>query len=724
MSQPDDHQMSQGGPSSGQINLTDLFGITALLQMLRRRFLIMALVGAAAALLSFTFFMTRTPLYDATAQVIFNPRQEQVVANQNVMGDLPRNFTALNSEIELLRSPSMMARLADAIRLIDQGQQPSAESHPAAANAAGDTQARDPLADRLAARVHVARRGLTYVIDIGAKDPNPARAQLIANTFANVYIASQVELRIATNERAGSWLDRRLDTLRQDVHQKESAVEQFRSQNGLTAASGTSLIEQQITNVQNSVLQAQADLAEKEARYQQLRDLQAAGSSIDTIGNALNSGTIQSLRDREADIARRQSDLENRYLATHPAVQAVRAERADVERQIQSEIQRISVNLRNEVDVARARLGTLQGSLNNVTGELNSDSAENVHLRELEREAAASRRVYESYLQRYQEIADRDQLNTSDARLMAYAREPIKPASPQLKLSLVLALALGLFLGFGVGIASEIFDQSVKNADDLENQVGVPAITSVPIISERMMRLLPPSERTPAGYLVGRPLSAFTEALRVLRTVIVYSKMDTSSRVVALTSALPNEGKTTLSVCLARVAAMSGQKVIVVDCDLRKQSLNDIVDVDTDLGILHVLAGEATWRDAVVRDPASEADVLPVATPSFTARDVFGSDAMVKLVNELRAEYDLVILDCAPILAIADTRVIVKLADSVVIVARAGKSAIGAVRAAVFQTETAGGHVLGVALNCIQPHWHSYSDSIYFYQSKSYYSVS
>jgi capsular exopolysaccharide synthesis family protein len=472
------------------------------------------------------------------------------------------------------------------------------------------------------------------------------------------------------------------------------------------------------------VLQAQADLAEREARYRQLQDLQQSGAPLETIGNAINSETIRTLRDREAEITRRQSDLENRYLPTHPAVQQVRAERADIENQIQQEIRRISVNLGNEVSVSRARLATLQGSLHEATGDLSSNSNASVRLRELEREATASRQVYESYLQRYQEIADQDQLNTSDARLMSYARVPRAPSSPKLRIALALAIAAGLFLGFGVGVLLEMFDQSVKNADELEAKVGYPAIASIPTISKRMMRQMPPAERHPSGYLVGRPMSAFTEALRVLRTVIVYSKLDFSVRVVAITSALPDEGKTTISMCLARVAAMSGQRVVVVDCDLRKQSINDVLDVETDVGILQVLAGEAPWRSAIVRDPNSDAHVLPVATSGFTPRDVFGSDAMSRLVGELRAHYDLVVLDCAPILAVAETRVLVKHADTVVVVARAGRSAVGAVRSAIQQVEGAGGKVLGVALNCVLPHWQSYADSLYFYQSKSYYSVS
>lgn len=697
-----------GYPAQAPQGLAELFGVTAALQMLRRRFLIMALVGAAAAIAGFAFLMLRTPTYSATALVMINPRQERVLTTTDVVGQLPRDSSAIDSEIELLRSSALLDELAEALGLMEGG------ASAGAANVAGD----------LMGAISVRRRGLTYVIEITASSTDPARAQLIANTYADVYVASQVNARVDTAQRANSWLSRRLAELREDVQIKESAAETFRVQSGLMSAQGSTLQEQQITNVQTQVLQAQADLAEREARYRQLQDLRASGAPLESIGNAINSETIRSLRDREADIARRQSDLEQRYLPTHPAVQSIRAEREDIETQIQREIQRISVNLGNEVSVARARLETLRQSMREATGDLSDNSDDSVRLRELEREAAASRGVYESYLQRYQEILSQDQLNAADARLMTYASRPVSPSSPKLRISLALALALGLMLGLGAGVIAEILDQSVKSADDLEAKVGFPAIASIPAISRRMMRQLPPAERHPSGYLIGRPMSAFTEALRVLRTVIVYSKLDFSVKVVAVTSALPDEGKTTISMCLARVAAMSGQRVVVVDCDLRKQSINNIIDFEADTGILQVLAGEAHWRSAIVNDPNSDAHVLPVATSGFTPRDVFGSEAMGRLVAELRANYDLIILDCAPILAVAETRILVKHADTTVIVARAGRSAVGAVRSAIAQTEGAGGKVLGIALNCVAPHWQSYADSLYFYQAKSYYSVS
>lgn len=698
----------QQGQQTSAAGLSELFGIDAALSMMRRRLWIMAAVGAAVATAVFTFMQLSAPVYQATALVMINPRQERVISSEaSIVSQLPRDSSAIDSEIELLRSPALTTQLTDALEQIDNE-----------AGAASD----QPRG--IGGGIAVRRRGITSVIEIAATSTDPERAPLIANTYADVYIASQVNARIDTAQRANTWLGRRLAELREDVERKESAAETFRIQAGLMAASGTSLVESQITNIQTQVLQAEADVAAAEARYRQAQSLSNSGNSLESTASVLNSEEIQSLRSREADIARRQSDLETRYLPTHPDVQAIRSEREDMERQIRQATQRILAGLSDDVSVARARLTTLRGSLASATGELGSNSSASVRLRELEREAAASRQVYESYLQRYQEIADQDQLNSSDARLISYATEPTSPSSPRLRISLALAIAAGLLFGIGAGVAVEVLDRSVKNADELEAKTGFPAIASIPTISKRMLAQVPPGERHPAGYLVARPMSAFTEALRVLRTVIVYSKIDLASKVVAVTSALPDEGKTTLSACLARVAAMSGQRVLVVDCDLRKQSISDVLDVESEVGLLQVLAGEVPWRQAIVRDQASEAHILPVSTAGFTPRDVFGTDAMKRLINELRGHYELIILDCAPILAIAETRIVVQHADSVVIVARAGRSATGAVRSAIAQTEGAGGKVLGIALNCVLPHWQSYSDALYFYDSKSYYTAS
>lgn len=678
--------------------LTDRLGLTTAMQVIRRRLPLVSGFGLAGAVLVFALIMLQTPTYTAASLLLISPR-ETVSLETGASQTSP--ISAVDSEIELLRSPALMDDLVDALGM---------QSADVFSTAQTD----------LANVIAIERRDNTGVVEIRASSSSAERAQLIADTYADVYLASQMNAHVSRDQQSNTLAWERLAQLRDDAQAAETALEAFRTEAGLDIDNDAS--EAVLSDLQSQVQQAQAALNERQARYRRIEEMRESGAPIQSVASNFTSPALTDLLQRSSDLNTRLADLDRRYLPSHPDVQAARAERADMNRRIEQEVQRAAGELAGQVSAARATLEGTQRALRAATDSTRRPADASERLRDLEREATQARQVYESFLQRQQAVPTSP--GSVDARLLARATLPPAPTSPQLRIAIALAIAAGLLCGLGAAMLVELFDKSVKNADDLEAKVGHKAIASVPTISRRMMQQMPPAERHPSGYLVGRPMSAFTEALRVLRTVIVYSKLDFSVKVVAITSALPNEGKTTISMCLARVAAMSGQKVCVVDCDLRMQSINDIVDIETDVGILQVLAGEAAWPDAIVRDPNSEADILPVATAGFTPRDVFGSQAMSRLITDLRAHYDLVILDCAPLLAVAETRTLVAQADTTVLVARAGKTPVGAMRAAVAQTEAAGGTVLGVALNYVLPHWQTYSDSLYYDQSKSYYSVS
>jgi len=182
-----------------------------------------------------------------------------------------------------------------------------------------------------------------------------------------------------------------------------------------------------------------------------------------------------------------------------------------------------------------------------------------------------------------------------------------------------------------------------------------------------------------------------------------------------------------LSLCLGRISALSGQKVLLIDCDLRRQSINAVLDVKPELGLLQVLMGERDWKSVLVGDVDTGLHILPVAQQDFTPRDVFGSEAMSRMLGELRSVYDLIILDCPPILAVAETRVLARIADTVAVVVRWDKTPARAVRTALRQVDSARGKLLGVVLNCVDPKGpgrSSYQDSLYYGAVKSGYYAS
>lgn len=722
-------------------NQSDLFGVQAALRLARKRFRIMAGFGLALAVPLFVFLITRPPVYDATSIILINPRAQNIFTNQqNVLGDLPRESAAIESEIEVLRSPDLISRLIDELDLTRNPiwQTSAGEPKSGASEAAKDAgQAseleRAAITQDLERMIHVRRRGSTYAIEINARTPEARLSQQLANQFADLYLRSLSETRSATTREANDWISGRLKELSQDVQQKEAAASAYRVSSGLLTNSGSSFTEQQVSSLQSQVLQAQADLAEAQARREQMRQLVDRGQSVDSIGGALNSNVVRDLRERAAEIAQRQSDLENRYLPSHPAVQAIQTEKADIDRRLNAEIARISAGLENDVSIARARTNTMQGALNNMQSRLNSNQVENVRLRELERDAAASRQVYENLLQRYQEIADQDSIKSSDARLIQSASLAQKPASPQKRVAFALAMMAGLMGGLLAGILRELLDNTISGSAELHERLGLRNISSLPDLGRRGLRFWRASDIAPADHVIDQPASAYAESLRVLRNKLMRLARKDQCQIIAVASGIPGEGKTTISLALARIAAMAGQRVIVVDCDLRKRQLTHLIGLAGDNerasasasgpGLVEVLRGTAPLRSAIRRDPRSNVHILANDSDDLVTDEIFERTRMSQLLQALRAQYQWVILDCAPVLAVAETRSLARLADGCLLVARADYSPGASIQSAYEQILEAGGNIYGVALNRLSSsaaNRGSIGDALDYKYSKSY----
>jgi len=310
--------------------LADMIGLTAAKNMFRRRMWLITIGAAAAAVLTFAGIMLQPRTFTATSMLILNQLPSAATATQ---------ASPIDAEVALLRSPALMNELAAALGMDGAQQTPG-------------------LTEGLARAISVEPRAESGIIEIRARASTAQRAQLIANTYADVYLASQLNMSANGAMTENSWLSRRLAELREDVQAKEDAVNAFRLESGI-GSPDDAVIEPQNDNIAGQLAAAQGELSDREARLRQFTDLRSSGASFDAIANAANSATINSLREREADISRRQQDLENRYLPTHPAVQAVQMERRDLDAQIEREVQRAQANMESEVARARSRVQAL-----------------------------------------------------------------------------------------------------------------------------------------------------------------------------------------------------------------------------------------------------------------------------------------------------------------------------------------------------------------------------
>jgi succinoglycan biosynthesis transport protein ExoP len=676
----------------------DAFAFQEMWRTLLRRRVIVAGVFTATVLIGLIYALVRPPVYESTAVLLMRPNEPQVASTEQQRAPTPDNGY-VQSQVEILKSPALARQVADRLNL-------GPETGPGAAAAAR----------KVAENVEVQRRDGTYVVQVSARSANPQTAAMIANDIVRAYFLSREQARVAYAEQTGEWLDARLAELRSEVRTREDEVEQFRSANGLLMVDGAMLAEQQLREAETSVVSARADQAERQARYRQVDSMVRGGRSAQTTAAALNSETMAQLRARQADVTRRIAEYNERYGERHPQVQAAQAERDGINHQIEAEAQRIAENLNEEADIASARVATLQAHLASVRGRLVGNNVEQVRMRELERNAQAARAVYENFLLRSHEISGAAGLG-GDAQVVAAATAPDEPVSRSPLIVIMFAAALGAALGLLAAFLAEQFSKTLLTGDDVRAKIGVPLLTSIPLLNRHSLARLTSTEKHPAGFLAARPMSGFAEAIRILRSRITHAGLQGAVKVVAVTSAKAREGKSSAALSLARITALSGRRAIILDCDLRRRSLNHLLCIEPVRGLAQVLRGEAHWREVTGRDEYGGTDVLPAAVEEFSPEDVFNTDAMRQLVRDLAQVYDLVVLDCPPVLALADVRDLATMADGVVLVARSNQTDVLALQTALNELNAVNARVLGVALNGVDSRSAgtlSYADPIYF----------
>lgn len=690
----------------------------------RRRAGLFAAVAGVVCLIALALLLGRTPVYTATTQLQINTRKEQVVAGQAVMAALDAEAAVVDTEVEVLKSPELTAQVVDALGLIRDGEfNPRLRRAPLGLGQGlarlRQPAAPDPVAGRqqvieaVGRRLSVRRVGLTYSMAVGFTSADRDKAARIANAFAEAYLRAQRTAKFDANSQANAFLGDRLEDLRRQVEAADAAVSRYRIENGLLSAQGATLTEQEISVYNQQLAAARAQQAEQDARLRTARSQMAAGSDGDDVGEALTSPVVQNLRAQRAAISTRVADLSVRYGPLHPDMARARRELADIDAQIQAEIRRVVSNLDAQAQVARQRTASVQSSLEAARGALADNNAASVRLAELEGEAEAARAIYRAFLDRYREVSAQTGVEQADARIVSRAAPPTTQSAPNAMLSLALAIVLGLGAGVCAVLAANLIQTGLSTAQDVERRLGLTALGALPLASS----VAAPDERDlhPIDLVIQRPASIFAEAVRALRTAltppvavatpavvtpaVVTLPGAVGGRVVALTSALPGEGKTTAALCLARAAARSGGRVLLIDADPRRRGATRTLGLNPDAGLAEVLHGAAAWRNLLVLDPASGVQVLPMAAQGLSADDAFATPPMDALLGELRQAFDLILIDTAPVLVLADARVLAAKADAVLMLARWRRTPARSVAAAVRILNQSGAHLLGVALS-------------------------
>jgi polysaccharide biosynthesis transport protein len=707
----------------------DRLDLRFLLSIFRRRFRLFAIIVGSALLLAFLFTMEQPKLYQATADVVMNKFKGDIVPDANTtQTDVPKRSEDIDTELKIIKSQEMAIQVIDDLRLdrepafvesatVGKGIAASLKSLLGIAPPSlplGDI--KRLLADTMLSDLKADRMETAYAMRITYTNRDPKQAARIANAFATNYAGSSVKVKRAEGEKTLALLRTRIDELRTQAQSDFGAVQDFRVRNNLLSAQATQLAEQEAAAYGQQLATARAAAAVDRGRANNAGGTGAAA--------AVNSGVVQSLRSQRASISVKVAELSGRYFDGHPDLVTARRELSDIDQQINAEIGRVmsGVNsgLASGAQATAQQVGSLQGNLGAARAALAANNRALVGLDDLNRKAQASQTLYESYLSRYREVVAQSGTEQPEARLLSAAKAPERPFSPNLPVNLALGLVIGLLLGASAAIGAETVYTGLTTGDEVEGRLGVRYLGGVPLLSSVDVK-----DVDPIGSLISAPGSAYAEAVHGLLTAVRQSS-NSRNQVVAVTSALPGEGKTSLAASLARSATLSGETVIVIDCDLIRRNLSKHFKADiTKPGLREMIHGEAKLGDAMIKDVHSAVMILPITQPFAGGERLLEKGNFHKMIAVMREHFSVIILDLAPILPIAETREIASLADNVIVTALWRKTPDTAIRAALKLLPFHSIGDIGVALNRIDMKKQvkfGAGDAAYYYDNyKNYY---
>jgi exopolysaccharide transport family protein len=662
---------------------------------LKRRWQRAALIALVVATVVAGVTMSLPARYDAAAVVQIDPRHKAITNFDPVMSEIKTDNPTIESEVEIIRSRAIALRAIDTLGMRNDpllnttawwrnvGQRfgllktdgPALErdgegrGSPVAGKPGEYKPERDPLAQAFADLIKVQRIRNTLLIEIKASAPDPLMAARIANALAEAYVASQVEAKTRATEAATGLLEDKLQDLRRRVAEADHKVEQYKAQHNIFDAEGQSLSEKQLSRIMEQSLQARNATAEARAKYELAQRLARKGDAGATLVDVLQSNTVRQLREQVATVSRREAELTSKYGPRHPEIQKVRAELGEARAHLAAEIERVIENLKNEFEVAEDREKQLGASLSTIKDQQVVTKDAGVELKALEREASTSRQLFEALLTRYKQAEETQGLQLPDARIVERADVPIHPAFPKRKPMLLAGLIGGILIGIAVVLARELFTLGIARPEDVESQLDLAHITSLPWLSRPGGQVI--DALRSVRLVVADPGSGFADAIRSARRELDIKRASSGARIVLVASSLPGEGSGVVASNLAHHYGLTGNRVLLIDGDLRRANLTRQLAPQRAAGLLEALMTGQPAEHAILRDVTTGLHFLPATGPApslGSSPELLASPSMAETLKRLRGQFDTIIVEAAPLLPVIDGRMLADHADQIVLV--------------------------------------------------------
>jgi capsular exopolysaccharide synthesis family protein len=567
------------------------------------------------------------------------------------------------------------------------------------------------LTDRVQAGIAVVPVRSSRLVDLRFRSPDPEFAARVVNLHAAQYIEQSLEFRVEATTQTNAWLTTQLEQQRLLVEESERRLQEYKEQNNATSVDEKqNIVVQKLNALNDQVVQARIERMNLEVQVNAIAERQARGESLESFPAVLASPVVQKLR---ADIVARESErarLGTQYGPAYPAMRDLASQIAAANRDLALEIEKVVSSVRAEFQTARAREQALQQSLDVQQRESLGLDRKMLDYAALEREAQSNRQLYENLLTRAKETGAAGEYRGTSIQVLDRAEVPVAPVLPRTQRDLLLAALGGLLLAFGLAFGFEYFDSRIKLPEEIKAHLGLPFLGMIPAF--------PGGDRDSEAPLLQADVpAAFSEAIRAVRTAVLFSSAEEGARSVVVTSTGPHEGKTVVSSSLAITLAQAGQRTIVVDADMRRPRMHEALGRSQEPGLSNVLVGEATLADAARATSVPNLTVLAAGHIPPNPVELLCSPRYVELIAELKRRYDWVVIDAPPVMPVTDAAVVANNSSGVLFVVGAEMTPRQSAAAAVEQLRGANAKFIGAVLNRVNLQRHSYYYSPYYRKS-------
>jgi polysaccharide biosynthesis transport protein len=671
-----------------------------------------------------------TPVYEASGSIAINKPDSTLNFKDAATFSLDYfDPTEMETEVKILQSDLLALQVIKELNLDRIGN----PALPSALDLAPDPLQADPsrtsaLLGGFRGSLKVALSPNSRIIEIHYRSADKQMAENVVNTLMLTYVENNFKARFESTMQASDWLSKQLVDLQMKVETSQEKLVHYQKEHEILGIDEKqNITTAKLDELNKQLTSAESERMDKEAFYHLVEsgDPDAIASSV---GGATESGTNQTgsvlldtLRARDADLRIQVAELNTQFGPSYPKLTQLNNQLKEVDTQIQLEMRKIASKVRGQYTAALQRENMLRDALEKQKQEANKLNESAIEYNLLKRDSESYRQLYEGLLEKMKEASVSAGLKSNNFRIIDNARLPASPVEPNIPRNLGFAFVLGLTSGVGLAFLLEGLDNTVRTTEQAQMISGYPPLGMIPLGSKggregsNAKRLVLASSNEAVELVTQvRPQSQMAESYRALRTSLLLSNLGAPPKVIMITSALPQEGKSTTSINCAVVLAQKGVRVLLIDADLRRPSIHKTLGMGPRSGLSNVLTGSTTLQQAITRTPIlPNLHVLPAGTPPPNPAELLASTNMRDMLAELRDQYDHIVLDTPPTLSVTDAVVLSPRADAIVLVIRSGKTTKQALRRSRDILMQVNAKVSGILLNAVDL---SSPDYYYYYE--------